>query len=66
MKSFRILIAVAIAVMVAAAASAQSRGNGRVQGTVVDQAGQPIQDVIIKAQMVDQTELVQAKTNKKG
>lgn len=74
MKSFRIVIAVLIAVMaaaaaaaaVAAAASAQSRGSARVQGTVVDVAGQPIQDVQIKAQMVDQTELMTAKTNKKG
>lgn len=66
MKSFRIVIAVAIAVLVAAAASAQSRGNGRVQGTVIDQSGQPIADVVVKAQMVDQTELMQAKSNKKG
>lgn len=66
MKSFRIVIAVLIAVMVAAAASAQSRGSARVQGKVVDEAGQPILDVQIKAQMVDQTELLTAKTNKKG
>ena len=66
MKSFRIVIAVSIAVMVAAAASAQSRGSARVQGTVVDVAGQPIQDVQIKAQMVGQTELMTAKSNKKG
>jgi predicted Zn-dependent protease len=66
MKSFRIVITVAIAVMVAVAASAQSRGNARVQGKIVDPAGQPIQDVIVKAQMVDQTDLMQAKSNKKG
>lgn len=66
MKSFRIVIAVLIAVMVAAAASAQSRGNARVQGKVVDGGGQPIQDVQVKAQMVDQTELMTAKSNKDG
>ena len=66
MKLFRIVIAVAIAVMVAGAASAQSRGNARIQGKVVDPGGQPIQDVVVKAQMVDQTDLMQAKTNKNG
>jgi len=66
MKSFRIVITVLIAMVVAAAASAQSRGNARVQGKVVDQGGQPIQDVQVKAQMVDQTEIISAKTNKNG
>lgn len=70
MKSFRIVIAVLIAVVAAAAAaaavSAQSRGSARVLGTVVDGTGQPIQDVQVKAQMVGQTELMTAKSNKKG
>lgn len=66
MKSFRIVLAVVIALTVAAAASAQSRGNARVQGKVVDQAGQPIPDVLVQAQMVDQTEVMTAKTNKNG
>lgn len=66
MKSFRIVMAVVIAVALAGAASAQSRGNARAQGKVVDQAGQPIENVVVRAQMVDQTELMSAKTNKKG
>ena len=66
MKSFRIVIAVLIAVMVAAAAAAQSRGNARIQGKVVDEAGQPVENVQVKAQMVGQTDLMTGKTNKKG
>lgn len=66
MKSFRIVLALVIAAMMAGAASAQSRGNGRVQGKVVDQAGQPIDNVQVRVQMFEQTELMSAKTNKKG
>lgn len=72
MKSFRIVIAVLIAVLVAAAAPAQgrgvpqSRGSARVQGKVVDQAGQPIEEVQVKAVKLGETEQMTAKTNKKG
>ncbi len=66
MKSFRTFITVVMALALAGAASAQSRGNGRVQGKVIDKAGQPIEDVAVRAQMVDQTDLMTAKTNKKG
>ena len=66
MKSFRTVITVCIALALAGAAFAQSRGNGRVQGKVIDNAGQPIENVVVRAQMVDQTELMTAKTNKKG
>ena len=66
MKSFRIVMAVLIAAALAGTAYAQSRGNARVQGKVVDAAGQPIENVVVKVQMVDQTELMSAKTNKKG
>ncbi len=66
MKSFRIVMAVVIAAALAGTAYAQSRGNARVQGKVVDAAGQPIENVVVKVQMVDQTELMSGKTNKKG
>lgn len=67
MKSFRIA---AIATLLAAAlvlpALAQSRGNARLTGKVVDEQGQPIADAMVRAQMVGQTELVTAKSDKKG
>lgn len=67
MKSFRIAIALVAAAMIAATASAQdSRGNGRIQGKVVDEAGQPLENVQIRAQMVGQTDLRSTKSNKKG
>jgi predicted Zn-dependent protease len=52
--------------LVATAASAQVRGEGRVAGKVVDDKGQPVQDVQVKATMTGQTQPVQTKSNKKG
>jgi thioredoxin-like negative regulator of GroEL len=52
--------------LVAAAAGAQVRGEGRISGKVVDDAGQPLQDVQVKATMTGQTQPVQTKSNKKG
>ncbi|HXW08916.1 MAG TPA: tetratricopeptide repeat protein [Vicinamibacterales bacterium] len=49
-----------------AAASAQSRGNGRIEGKVEDDQGQPAEGVVIRALMKGQTDVVQAKTNNKG
>jgi predicted Zn-dependent protease len=45
---------------------AQSRGNARLTGKVVDEQGQPIPDVMVKAQMVGQTEVMTGKSDKKG
>ena len=47
-------------------ASAQVRGQGRVAGKVTDEQGQPLQDVVIKATMTGQTQVIQTKSNKKG
>lgn len=49
-----------------AAAIAQARGNARLQGKVVDEAGQPVADVLVRAQMPGQTEILSGKSNKKG
>ena len=66
MKSLRSAVAVAMVVLTAAAASAQSRGSGRLGGKVVDEQGQPVADVVIKAQKVGETEIFEGKTNSKG
>lgn len=66
MKSFRAAIVVAIAILFTAPAFAQSRGSGRIAGKVVDEAGQPVADVIVKAQKVGETDIFDGKTNNKG
>jgi tetratricopeptide (TPR) repeat protein len=50
---------------VAATAAAQ-RGDARLFGKVVDDKGQPLQDVQVKAVLQGQPQPLQAKTNKKG
>ena len=52
--------------LAATGAVAQVRGEGRVAGKVVDDAGQPLQDVQVKATMTGQTQPVMTKSNKKG
>jgi tetratricopeptide (TPR) repeat protein len=66
MKSSRIPVMLVVAALVAASALAQTRGNGRLSGKVLDEQGQPIIDVIVKAQMAGQTESFPGKTDKKG
>jgi hypothetical protein len=52
--------------LAATGALAQARGEGRVSGKVVDDKGQPLQDVQVKATMTGQPLPVQTKSNKKG
>ena len=66
MKTLRQISLVLVCVLVAALASAQVRGQGRVSGKVTDPQGQPLQDVVIKATMTGQTQVIQTKSNKKG
>jgi tetratricopeptide (TPR) repeat protein len=72
MKALRIAIPVRTAVMVialsivATSAMAQARGNARLSGKVVDDQGQPIEDVTVRAQMSGQTDILSGKSDKKG
>jgi tetratricopeptide (TPR) repeat protein len=66
MKTVRTVLALATALVVAGSAAAQSRGNGRLSGKVVDEQGQPIIDVQIRAQKVGDTEPFSGKSDKKG
>jgi predicted Zn-dependent protease len=50
----------------AGVAGAQIRGDGRIAGKVVDDTGQPMVDVQVRAVMEGQTQPLQTKTNKKG
>ena len=71
MNSFRIsfarIAAIFVAVcMLASFAVAQSRGSGRITGKVVDEQGQPIPDVVVRATMSGQTDVLSGKSDKKG
>lgn len=52
--------------MMAVPVTAQSRGNARLSGKVVDEQGQPVEGVVVRAQMVGQTEILSGKSDKKG
>lgn len=49
MKSFRVSAALMIAVMMAGSAAAQSRGNLRITGKVLDEAGKPVAEAQVRA-----------------
>jgi len=66
MKSIRVAITLVLAALVASSAFAQARGNARLNGKVVDEQGQPIADVVIRAQLAGQTEFLSGKSDKKG
>jgi tetratricopeptide (TPR) repeat protein len=66
MKSFRTVITLVAALLVAGAAFAQSRGAGRIAGKIIDEAGQPVADVVVRAQKTGETDIFDAKSNKKG
>jgi predicted Zn-dependent protease len=65
MMRLRQTLLVLVFASVAATAAAQ-RGDARLFGKVVDDKGQPLQDVQVKAVLSGQPQPLQAKTNKKG
>ena len=62
----RTAVAVVAAVLLATSAMAQPKGNARLTGKVVDDQGQPIADVTVRAQMTGQTDILSGKSDKKG
>ena len=68
MRSLRTVPALLAALAIATSAFAQSRGNLRIAGRVLDEAGQPIADVQVRAAKKGeaQPEVFTATTNKKG
>src|SRR5205085_8286199 len=66
MHRLRTFLLLAVASLVAASAVAQERGNARLTGKVVDEQGQPVADVQIRAQKVGDPTMFSAKTDKKG
>ncbi len=61
------LIACIVALLMATSAGAQDwRGMGRMNGTVKDDSGQPVEGVVVKAHRVGSDGGPQARTNKKG
>jgi predicted Zn-dependent protease len=72
MKALRIAIpvrtaaALVAALLLAAPVIAQPKGNAKLTGKVVDDQGQPIPDVTVRAQMTGQTDVLSGKSDKKG
>jgi predicted Zn-dependent protease len=68
MTSPRIVAALLVVLAIATSAFAQSRGSLRITGRVLDDAGQPIADVTVRAAKKGdpQPEVFTAKTNSKG
>jgi Flp pilus assembly protein TadD len=65
MKSFRSAILLLVCVLVAGTAFAQ--GRGRIEGKIVDEQGQPVAEVLIRAQkMGSPDEMAETKSNAKG
>jgi predicted Zn-dependent protease len=65
-SSRRFAAAVLAMALVASPAFAQTRGSGRITGKVVDAQGQPVADAVVKAVMLNQTEVISGKSDKKG
>jgi predicted Zn-dependent protease len=66
MRTVRTFLVLVAAVLIGAIAGAQDRGNGRLTGKVADEQGQPLVDVMIKAQKVGDTNVLTTKSDKKG
>ena len=66
MRSFRTWFVLLIAVLLAAPVFAQTRGNGRINGKVVDETNKPIVDVEVKAVKAGESQVFATKTDKKG
>src|SRR3954470_21613406 len=62
----RTAVAIIAAALLATSAMAQPHGNARLTGKVVDEQGQPVADVVVRAQMDGQSDFLTAKTDKKG
>jgi len=69
MRGRQAVVVMACALALAAApgtALTQTRGDARIGGKVVDDQGKPAQDVVVKAQLGQQTPPLGTKTNNKG
>jgi len=66
LSSARLATAFLALALLSSTAIAQTRGSGRITGKVVDEQGQPVPDAVVKAVMQNQTEVMSAKTDKKG
>lgn len=68
MRFFRVVPALALVLAIAATAAAQSRGNLRISGKVLDEAGKPVAGAQVRAAKKGETEpqVFSATTNDKG
>lgn len=62
----RTVVALFAAALLASSAMAQPRGNAKLTGKVVDEQGQPLENVLVTATMTGQSDTLSGKTDKKG
>src|SRR5438105_7575340 len=62
----RYAVLVAIMLIVPIVLSAQFRGLGRVTGTVADDTGSPLRDVMVRATLSGEDGVIEEKTDDKG
>ena len=62
----RMVLAIVVLLTLGSTAYAQLRGMGRIQGSVVDDAGAPLTEVKIRATLPDYQGGVDSSTDKKG
>jgi predicted Zn-dependent protease len=55
-----------LCLFLATVASAQSKGNGRINGKILDDVGKPAADVQVRAQRAGESQISETRTNDKG
>jgi hypothetical protein len=62
----KLILAALVVVAATSSADAQIRGMGRIQGTVVDEGGAPLSDVVITAKLSGRVGDIGSKSDQKG
>jgi hypothetical protein len=62
----KLILAALVVAAAASSADAQIRGMGRIRGTVVDEGGSPLSDVVVTAKLSGRTGDIGAKSDNKG
>jgi tetratricopeptide (TPR) repeat protein len=66
MMNARKLALILLCLVIPVLASAQAKGNGRINGKILDDQGKPAQNVMVRAQRAGDPLFVEARTNDKG
>jgi predicted Zn-dependent protease len=66
MKHARTLVLILLCLSLASSVSAQSKGNGRINGKILDDQGKPAQNVLVRGMRAGDALVLEARTNDKG